>query len=58
MLTFVNFKNVSTCLHGRILDVMLRVLSNILMFKLTDTCLFGDMNRIARLFLVLKKKID
>ena len=37
MLKFVNFKNGGTCVHRCILDVMLKVLSNLLMSKLTDT---------------------
>ena len=37
MLNFVNFKNGGTCVNRRILDVMLKVLSNLLMSKLTDT---------------------
>ena len=34
---FVNFKNGGTRVHRRILDVILQVLSNRLMSKLTDT---------------------
>ena len=37
LLTFVNFENGGTCIHRCILDVMFRILSNLLMFKLTDT---------------------
>ena len=37
MLNFVKFNNGGTCVHRRILDVMLRFLSNVLMSKLTDT---------------------
>ena len=37
MLKFVNFKNGDTCVHLCILDVMLKVFSNRLMSKLTDT---------------------
>ena len=35
MLKFVNFKKADTCVHRRILDIMLRVLSNLLMSYLT-----------------------
>ena len=37
MLNFVNFKNGGSCDHRCILDAMLKVLSNVLMSKLTDT---------------------
>ena len=37
LLTFVNFENGGTYVHRRILDVMFRILSNLLMFKLTNT---------------------
>ena len=57
MLEFVNFINGGggegggTCVHRRILDAISRVLSNLLMSKLTDTlCLFGDVYRTARVF--------
>ena len=43
MLNFVNFKNGGTCVHRHILDVMLRVLSNLLMSKLTDTSAYLGM---------------
>ena len=37
MPNFVNFENGGTCVHRRILDVILRVLSNLFTSKLTDT---------------------
>ena len=37
MPNYVNFTNGGTCVHRRILDVILRVLSNVLMSGLTDT---------------------
>ena len=37
ILNFVIFKNGDNCAHRRILDVMLRVLSKLLLTKLTDT---------------------
>ena len=43
MLNFVNFKNGGTCFHRRILDAILRVLSNLLMAKLTDTSAYLGM---------------
>ena len=43
MLNFVNFKNGGTCVHRHILDVMLRVLSNLLMSKLTETSIYLGM---------------
>ena len=43
MLNFVNAKNGGTFVHRRILDVMFRVLSNLLMFKLTDTSAYLGM---------------
>ena len=43
MLNFVNFKNWCTCVHRRILDVMIRVLSHHLMSKLTDTSAYLGM---------------
>ena len=43
MLNFVKFKKGGTCVHRRILDVMFRVLSNLLMFKLTDTSAYFGM---------------
>ena len=55
MLNFVNFKNGVTCIHRHTLDALLIVLTNRLMSKLTDhVFLFGDVNRIAILFLVFK----
>ena len=56
MLKFVNFKKADTCVHRRILDIMLRVLSNLFDVLLDlPVCLCGDVNRTVRLFLVLKK---
>ena len=43
MLNIVNFENGGTCVHRRILDVMLRILSNLLMSKLTDTSAYLGM---------------
>ena len=43
MMNFVNFKNGDTCVHRRILDVMLRVLSNLLMSKLYDIFVYLGM---------------
>ena len=43
MLKFVNFKNGGICVHRRILDAMLSVLSNLLMSKLTDTSAYLGM---------------
>ena len=37
MLNFVNFKNGDICVHRRILNVILRIASNFLMAKFTDT---------------------
>ena len=41
MLNFVNFKNGGTCVYRRIMDAMMRILSNLLMSKLIDT--FADL---------------
>ena len=43
MLNFVNFKNEDTCVHRHILDAVLRVLSNRLLSKLTDTSAYLGM---------------
>ena len=40
MLNFVNFKNGASCIHRRILNVMLRISSNFLMSELTDTAAY------------------
>ena len=39
----LNFKNGGTCVHRRILNLMFRVLSNLLMFKLTETSAYLGM---------------
>ena len=43
MLNFVNFKNGGICVHWRVLDAILNVLSNLLMSKLTDTSAYLGM---------------
>ena len=49
MLNFVNFKIGGICVHPCIqVDVMLRILLNLLMVKLKDICFSGDVNRTAR----------
>ena len=55
MLNFVIFENGASCIHRHTLDVILRVLSNRLVSKLTDPSACLGLNRTARLFLVFKK---
>ena len=43
MLNFVNFENGDFCVHRRILDVVLRILSNLFMTKLADTSFYFGM---------------
>ena len=57
MLNFVNFKNADTWVHQCILNIMLRILSNLLMAKSTETSayLHANVNRTVQLFGSVKK---